>query len=619
MVRVKKPIVKDKDNIFKAIEKAFDEQYELEKGFEIFMGEAIDNFMARDTTNISKMLLGNPPSSLRKRVETIFSREGFKQAIDDFKHPRLSRPEVVFNDGCNLVIAHYPTMVLYAPREGVEPFLQFIRKPNCDIEYPPTEEYTEKQDSVKGEVENIWRLQCLTELDIDVCAYVNRLSQTTTDSGFKSITQGSWRQTNNPYPLPRNFNSIFHYYVDTTYSEGSTQEPIHDVFIDRGMEVYPWTTETFRSFVSGYYLAFYANRQCAIVVGRAKEILRYLTDHAGAYTDVLGTHTTGFNIVAVYREDLQPGCPPPGQRRKPDKNPPPIKKRKPKKCECDVSCCSTDKDNAALLRLQRIEKFLGIPDMPAQLPNRLIYPNGKGNYAANTLPQILEFLIRQIDKSVGFLPQKIKIKDTNAAMEGDQGVELEIHSFADFATQILQLVIDTEGDQDVSNNMLVRCLYELGFIHQGLIQTGAMVDGIVEHMDFKHKWVEKRFPFAFNPYAQDSIMTKRGFGKPDEKAPVIPNEESTLEAMMPALLKECELKIKVLVNDEKTSLNDQIIDIKRDTAASVAAVTEVADGKRLEQLVAASQILLQLQGAIDRKNIRQALIAGKLQTVKRRS
>lgn len=277
-----------------------------------------------------------------------------------------------------------------------------------------------------------------------------------------------------------------------------------------------------------------------------------------------------------------------------------------------------EESEGSVLSLQRkSNEFLGVGRMPAKLPNRLIYPRGEGDFEAADLLGIMEFLIRQIDRSVGYLPQKIKVLDTNAAQEGQQTVEVEIHSFADFAREMLQLLIDTEGDGDVTNNMLVRCLYELGFIHQGLVQNNAMTDAVVEHLDFKHKWTTKKIPFAFDPYAGTRQDSGKGFSVKDAPAKIDLNTEEEIEKLLPKLLKETEIEIRVLVNEEKKSLNDILVDIKRDTAMAAAAVAERADGKRLEQLVDAAQAMIQMQGVIDRKNARQALTGGNLRTRKK--
>lgn len=269
----------------------------------------------------------------------------------------------VYEDTCNIITNEYQAYLgtLFQDDKGKLLKTTVYRKPVCDVN-KFGDGYTEKVDDFNAEVVNRWKLECLVNVEVDVCVYVNRLIKTNGDNGYKTVTQGTWKRTNNPYLLPRQFNSVFWWYLDVNYPEGSTQEPINDVFIDRGREIYPWTSQTFRSVVPGYSLEFYAARECLIIVGRAKEVLKYLDEQVTTYTNSLGTHTRGYNIVTVYREDLQPGCEPTITRNNPDKNPPPPEVKKPKKCECDMSCCpQNDSDRDILARLIKIQKYLETP------------------------------------------------------------------------------------------------------------------------------------------------------------------------------------------------------------------------------------------------------------------
>lgn len=297
----------------------------------------------------------------------------------------------------------------------------------------------------------------------------------------------------------------------------------------------------------------------------------------------------------------------------------PIPPPPPKEICCMPQCCPPP-DNALLkLLLKKVKKLseaIGVDELPAALPKRIIYPNGKGEEKQKNLVEILGYQVKQIDRAVGLLPQKIKVADTNPGLAGNQSVEVEIHSFADFAKEILQLLLDTEGDVDTTNNMLVRVLYELGFIHQGVVQGDAMLDAIIEFLDFKQKWKKLSVPFAFDPHAGTKGKVGQGFAKQENTSGDGPQTEEEVERLLPALLQNTEVDIRILVNDEKKSLNDILQDIKRDTAIAAAAVSENADSGKLDQLVAAAQLLLQLEGAIDRKNIRQALTSGNLRTAK---
>lgn len=292
----------------------------------------------------------------------------------------------------------------------------------------------------------------------------------------------------------------------------------------------------------------------------------------------------------------------------------------PPKEPCCMACCPPP-DNALLkLLLKKVEKLseiVGVEEFPAKAPKRLTYPNGKGDVEIKNLVEFLGYQVKQIDRAVGLLPQKIKVADTNPGLAGNQSVEIEIHSFADFAREMLQYLLDTEGDVDTTNNMLVRVLYELGFIHQGVVQGDAMLDAVCEHLDFKQRWKKISVPFAFDPHAGTKGQVGQGFDKQKNNAGKGAQTEEDVEKLLPKLLQNTEVDVRVLVNDEKKSLNDQMIDLKRDTALAAAALSEPVGSNRLDQLVAAAQLLIQLQGAVDRKNLRQALTGGDLKTTQK--
>ncbi len=294
----------------------------------------------------------------------------------------------------------------------------------------------------------------------------------------------------------------------------------------------------------------------------------------------------------------------------------------PKEICCMPQCCPPPDDALLKVLLKKVNKLseaIGVEKLPAKMPKRIIYPNGKGEEELKNLVELLGYQVKQVDRAVGLLPQKIKVADTNPGLAGNQSVEVEIHSFADFAKEILQLLLDTEGDVDTTNNMLVRVLYELGFIHQGVVQIDAMADAIVEYLDFKQKWKKISVPFAFDPHAGTKGKVGQGFSKQENTSGKGAQTEEDVEKMLPALLQNTEVDIRILVNDEKKSLNDLLQDIKRDTAIAAAGVSERADAGKLDKIVAAAQLLLQLEGAIDRKNIRQALTSGNLRTAKKDS
>lgn len=265
-----------------------------------------------------------------------------------------------------------------------------------------------------------------------------------------------------------------------------------------------------------------------------------------------------------------------------------------------------EKSNALIPLMRKSFTRLGINQFPAKLPKRWIYPNAKGQESIDDLPEFLGFIAKFIDRVAGFLPIKIKVKDADPAKEGDQKVEMHIQSFSDFARELMQFVIDMEGDGDLTNIMLVKCLYELGLIHQGAVKTGYAVDAILEDLDFKVKYKTVNIPFAFDPYAGSA---GQGFASGKGKL-ITPIDEKNLEKLIPKLLRSREIPIRVVENVQPKSLLDLIQEINRNAGLAAAGAAEPAS--KLDDLIKAAQEMLQLQGIIDRENTRRAMAAGKL-------
>ena len=89
----------------------------------------------------------------------------------------------------------------------------------------------------------------------------------------------------------------------------------------------------------------------------------------------------------------------------------------------------------------------------ASYPMRLTHAGAKGIKPVRNYLQAWEAIIRQVDTAVGLLPFKLKIQDTNAAKEGNQSIELEVHSIGDALKLLVESATDTENDGDTTNNV----------------------------------------------------------------------------------------------------------------------------------------------------------------------
>lgn len=294
-----------------------------------------------------------------------------------------------------------------------------------------------------------------------------------------------------------------------------------------------------------------------------------------------------------------------------------------------MTCCENTQRllKLTLIELQRQNMALGVDDFvvpgttafqPKEnlpyAPERLVEirkTGHKGRVPLSNLMDVLEFQIRQVDRAVGALPFRAKVADADPTQEGNQSVEVEIQTLADGLRENLETTIESASDTDLTNLLVIRALFELGYIHQGSVQSWYMLDAICDYLDFKNHEKQVKVPFAFDPRA--GRKQKKGFGQQDDEQN-IPDDEQELEKILPKLLKETDVPIKVREwhKSEKKSLNDLVQEILRHAINAAAGVTEKATPERLEELVKEAQAKIQLASLLNKSDVQQALTSGKL-------
>lgn len=238
----------------------------------------------------------------------------------------------------------------------------------------------------------------------------------------------------------------------------------------------------------------------------------------------------------------------------------------------------------------------------ASYPMRLTHAGAKGSKPIRNYLQAWEAILRQIDTAVGMLPFKIKIEDTNAAQEGNQSLELQVHSISDALKLLVEYMIDTENDGDTTNNILVRLAAMQVQQHQILAKIKAETKNIEEYLDYKVKQRIEKIPITFNPLLPTD---GQGFGGATN---LNQNTETETERLMPKLLQNTELKVKVTEIDEKRLLSERLFSIERFAAQSAAGNTIPYEGEAtIKKLLDGALDNKLLEEFLDRQNIRKAL------------
>ena len=245
----------------------------------------------------------------------------------------------------------------------------------------------------------------------------------------------------------------------------------------------------------------------------------------------------------------------------------------------------------------RLERILPIAELKnSTIPARWVYPGKKGQLKVGNLIHLIEYMFRADDRARGFWPQTVTIKDSNPAVKGDQKIELKFESQADMLREILKFLIDTEGDGDVTNNFALRSAIQQCQMHQLAVQNNAMLDAIVEYMDFKIEKTSTKVPMPFSPFAGhepnlfDKLLTKLGFGNKQIPGSIDKNTEEAVEALFEGVLQNTEVKVPIVKANEKKSMSEAFLEILKHASAASAAVSERATEGALKRLVESAGI-----------------------------
>ena len=276
--------------------------------------------------------------------------------------------------------------------------------------------------------------------------------------------------------------------------------------------------------------------------------------------------------------------------------------------------------------LNRLERILPIAELKdSSIPARWIYPNGKGQLRVGNLIHLCEYMIRKSDKDMGYWPQKITIKAANPAIEGDEPITSDVHSQADMLRVILQQILDIEGDGDMGSNYDLRRTYLDVMAFQLTAKNNKYLPAITEYLSFDMTEEVSKIAIPFDPFAgQDRSVIedwwiKFGFGEEKLEFPT-KNTEAELEQLSEGLLPNSELEVNTVKfgsSDEKKdpkTLKEALLEILKHSSASAAAVTEVASEGALERIVDAAGLAQQLTSLLLRRDIRESLGIGDLDT-----
>lgn len=259
--------------------------------------------------------------------------------------------------------------------------------------------------------------------------------------------------------------------------------------------------------------------------------------------------TVKVNIIygSCESDDIDPPSPPPP----PPKNDPPPPP--PPRNMCCNGIFQLQRSQYALMRMVRNMHDVLNPDdvKKSSVPKRWLYPGASGKEKIKDYPGLFRAVMLQADMN-GFVPFEVKIKDTNAAQKGNQGLNLKFNNLSASLKEITQYLIDTEGDVDAANNGIVRLAYTVGLIQQALAVQGQKLLNIEEFLGYEVQQEKATLPMLFNVLAGTTDGKKK---KLDD------NTEEATEDLMAELFQQVEFPIDIVKNVGRKDLNEYLLEL----------------------------------------------------------
>lgn len=254
--------------------------------------------------------------------------------------------------------------------------------------------------------------------------------------------------------------------------------------------------------------------------------------------------------------------------------------------------CNCDKIYADL---KAIKKILGLTKFPIKAPRRLVNVRKKGDVKLDTYPELFEYLVRLLDRAVGFLPMTVTVKDTNAVQEGDQPLVVQIESIADGLRELIQIACNDEKTGDATQNIAFRTMYETGIIHKLVAEMHYELNEIQEYLGYEVIEKNIEIPMSFNPLAKGLKTANTG-------------DEDKLNDLLSEILTEKKVKIKVAENVDKKTLYSGLLEVHRQATIAAAGVSErVGSRGALDTLMNGTRLAMEAAQLMQQRQILRIL------------
>jgi hypothetical protein len=242
-------------------------------------------------------------------------------------------------------------------------------------------------------------------------------------------------------------------------------------------------------------------------------------------------------------------------------------------------------------------------DKLPRISDNLMYPLGAGD--KKTIPNLIylqEVLFKYLNNQLGAMPISVSLSD------GGKEV-MQVLNLSEAAKHILQFLWDeakskskVEEDIDTSVHASLRSAQAIAQIQYLLVQVKSLCLAIAEDLDFKQSQEVISYPSSIDPFAG---KWKAGKGFDPASIQGMKDDE-----ILSAMLKDAEVSVKVIKNDDTKTLRRALSEIRNHTQVLQAQAIK-ATPEALDAAMEAQQLINTVDELLQQRNLKKAITQGR--------
>lgn len=227
-------------------------------------------------------------------------------------------------------------------------------------------------------------------------------------------------------------------------------------------------------------------------------------------------------------------------------------------------------NNLEITQMGIVSKRVGVGEFPVKVPEFLIKSLEEKNIDIDSIPEMLAYLIDQLDGLIGQFPIELQFDDTDLTQEGNQSKTMKVYNISETLAEILGQSMASNINEEALINICLRTLMQAG---DATVQAAAardLAEANGDHLGYERKEIKRKIKMAYTP------------GK----------------EQLDDILQGSESEIKTIKNTDKRDINDDMAELLGAAAIIRAAFTRKfnANGDIKKQVRDLIQKQLELSG-----------------------